>query len=53
MKRVKYDLAIGRELIEGSIEVEDDATRNDIDAAILDEVTSCGKLSYNWSVEGD
>ena len=53
MKIVKYDFAIGREMIEGSVEVEDDATRKDIEEVIFDEVTSCGKLSYNWYVEED
>lgn len=50
MKTVQYEFAIGREKIEGSVEVEDDSTREEIDAIILDDATSCGKLSYDWHI---
>ena len=52
MKTVKYDFGIGREVIEGSVEVEDDATRREIEAAIFDDATSCGILGFNWYEEG-
>ncbi len=51
MKTVKYEFAIGREIIEGIVEVEDDATRKEIDDIIFDDATSCGKLSYDWHIE--
>lgn len=53
MKTVKYEFAIGREMIEGSVEVEDDAKRQEIEAVIFDDATSCGKLGCNWYVEGE
>lgn len=53
MKTVKYDFGIGREVIEGSVEVEDDATRQEIEAVIFDDVTSCGALGFNWYIEGE
>lgn len=53
MKTIKYDFGIGREVIEGSVEVEDDATRQEIESVIFDDATSCGSLGFNWYVEGE
>ena len=52
MKTVKYEFAIGREMIEGSVEVEDDATRKEIELTILDDAT-CGELDCNWYIEDE
>ena len=52
-KVINYEFGVGREMIEGSVEVDDDATRQEIEAVIFDEVTSCGKLGFNWYVDGE
>ena len=52
-KVINYEFAIGREIIEGSIEIDDDSTRQEIEAAIFDDATSCGRLGFNLYVEGE
>ena len=52
-KVINYEFGIGREMITGSIEVDDDATRREIEAAIFDDATSCGNLGFNWNVDGE
>lgn len=51
MKKVKYDMSVGGEVVYGSIEVDDDATAADITALVLDDATSIGLLDMNWEVE--